>query len=141
MKVLLFAAFVVFCPQQSSDRPYELKGEAPGMTLKQFKADHRHADCTKRSETLTGCRVSENVSFFAGVPAFSSAYQGIFADFVDGRLVRLRYLIKTWRTHEDWICRRFDFTCFLCSGTACGECSDCLFPFYHFLLSRHANTE
>jgi hypothetical protein len=51
MKFLLMMAFLLFNTSQSaSDRPYELKGEAPGMTLKQLKSNHKRADCVKQSE-------------------------------------------------------------------------------------------
>ena len=48
---------------RQTDQPYELKGEAPGMTLKQFKANHRHADCSNPTSRQTLCRVYEDVSF------------------------------------------------------------------------------
>ena len=94
--ILLFLFFN--SPQSASDKPYELKGETPGITsLKQFKSNHKHSDCTKRSETLVGCHVAGDVSF-AGVPACNSspecAYQGIFAEFVGERMVRLRYVVS-----------------------------------------------
>lgn len=101
MRFLLAAALLLFSGSQSApDRPYVLKGEAPGMTLKQFKSNHKHADCLKHSATLTSCHVTDGVSF-AGVPANTfkgctmpeCTYQGIFADFVDDRMVRLRYAI------------------------------------------------
>src|SRR5260370_40221344 len=81
-------------PQSASDLPYEMKGESPGMTLKQFKSNHKHADCSKHSAALTNCHVTDGVSF-AGVPAYTGCpectNQGIFADFVNDRMVRLRY--------------------------------------------------
>jgi hypothetical protein len=96
MKLLSVALLLACTPQTASDRPYELKGEAPGMTLKQFKSNHKHAECVKHGAALTSCRVTEGVSF-AGVPAFTArgcaecVYQGIFADFVDDRMVALKY--------------------------------------------------
>jgi hypothetical protein len=97
MQSLLVTALILFNVSQStSDQPYELKGEAPGMTLKQFKANHKHADCLKHSTALTSCHVTDGVSF-AGVPAYTAKgcsecdFQGIFADFINDRIVRLRY--------------------------------------------------
>src|SRR5437660_12599285 len=87
---LLVAALLLFsASQSSSDQPYELKGEAPGITLKQFKSNHKHADCMKQSETLVHCHVWNDVSFsgvaaktFKGCPLPECTYQGIFADFI-----------------------------------------------------------
>jgi hypothetical protein len=84
--------------QSPTDQPFELKGEAPGMTLKQFKANHKHAACTNRGAHLTDCRVHDRVSL-AGVDSLSDKVcmavgcdgQGIFAKFVDGRLTLLSY--------------------------------------------------
>lgn len=81
-----------------TDQPYELEGEAPGISLKQFKANHKHAECSNRSSHLTGCRVYDGISF-AAVDSLSSkgcmlvecSAQGIFASFVDDRLVYLMY--------------------------------------------------
>jgi hypothetical protein len=92
----ILAAILLGSPQSASDQPYELKGEAPGMTLKHFRSDHKRVDCSKRSAALTSCRVTDGVSF-AGVPAYTArgcsecAFQGIFADFVHDRMVSLRY--------------------------------------------------
>ena len=100
MKCLAIIVFLLFSPRQSaSDKPYELKGEAPGITsLKQFKSNHKHSDCNKRSETMVSCHVTGDISF-AGVPACNSspecAYQqGIFAEFIGERMVRLRYVVS-----------------------------------------------
>lgn len=98
MRLLLTTAALLFSLPQSADQPYELKGESPGITLKQFKSNHKHAECSRQSATLTRCHVYDGVSF-AGVPANTfkgcatpeCAFQGIFADFVDERMVRLRY--------------------------------------------------
>jgi hypothetical protein len=96
MRLLLATVAMLFSIPQSADQPYELKGEAPSMTLKQFKANHKHADCSKHSTALTSCHVTDGVSF-AGVPAYTANgcaecdFQGIFADFIDDRMVRLRY--------------------------------------------------
>jgi hypothetical protein len=95
---LIFAALLLGAEQTTTDQPFELKGEAPGMTLKQFKANHKHAACTSRSVHLTDCRVHDRVSL-AGVDSLSDKFcmvvgcdgQGISADFVDGRLTRLAY--------------------------------------------------
>jgi hypothetical protein len=95
---LIFAALLLGASQSATDQPYELKGEAPGITLKQFKANHKHADCSNRTSHLTSCRVYDSVSF-AGVGSLSSkgclltecSAQGIFGNFVDGQLVYLMY--------------------------------------------------
>jgi hypothetical protein len=92
----MVTAFVFSLPQSAStDSAYELKGEAPGMTLKQFKSNHRHADCSRQSTAVAKCHVSDGVSF-AGVPAHRAVgmYQGIFADFIDDRMVRLEYSVS-----------------------------------------------
>ena len=97
MKSLLILVLLL-STSQSTDQPYELKGEAPGMTLKQFKANHRHAECYNPTAHQTHCRVYDGVSF-AGLTALAykgcalreCALQGINADFVDGRLVMLMY--------------------------------------------------
>jgi hypothetical protein len=97
----ILAVLLLGTPQSASDQPYELKGEAPGMMLKQFKSNHKHADCTKQSETLVHCHIWNDVSFggveamtFKGCPTLECIYQGIFADFVDGRMIRLRYAVS-----------------------------------------------
>jgi len=55
----------------------------------------------KQSETMARCHIWNDVSFggvdaktFKGCPMPECAYQGIFADFVDGRMVRLRYAVS-----------------------------------------------
>jgi hypothetical protein len=75
-----------------------LKGDIPGMTLKQFRANHKHADCSNRTARQIGCRVYDGVSFagviattFKGCTSPECSRQGIFAVFFDGRLVRLSY--------------------------------------------------
>ena len=96
--VLNLVALMLVTGQSATDQPYELKGEAPGMTLKQFKANHKHMGCTDRSVHLTDCRVHDRVSI-AGVDSLSDRFcmvagcdgQGISANFVDGRLTRLAY--------------------------------------------------
>jgi hypothetical protein len=99
MKCLAIIVFLLFSPRQSaSDKPYELKGEAPGITsLKQFKSNHKHSDCIKRSDILVSCHVAGDISF-AGVPACNAspdcANHGIFAEFVSERMVRLRYVVS-----------------------------------------------
>jgi len=99
MKLLVAIVALLLGVPQSADQPYELKGDVPGMTLNQFKANHKHAMfCQRPSSTVTKCHVYQGVSF-AGVEGNSSkscgvpgcVFQGIFADFVDDRLVRLRY--------------------------------------------------
>src|SRR2546426_7112942 len=57
--VLNLVALMLVTGQSATDQPYELKGEAPGMTLKQFKANHKHMGCTDRSVHLTDCRVHD----------------------------------------------------------------------------------
>jgi hypothetical protein len=99
MIFLILVLFGLRTPQ--SDQPYELKGDVPGMTLKQFKTNHKHADCTRQSETLQRCHIADDVSF-GGVPSSSfkgctlpiCAFQGISADFVNGKMVRLRYSVS-----------------------------------------------
>jgi len=91
-------ALLLVTGQSATDQPYELKGEAPRITLKQFKANHKHVVCTNRSVHLTDCRVHDRVSL-AGVDSLSDKFcmvagcdgQGISANFVDGRLTRLAY--------------------------------------------------
>ena len=99
----LFAAITsargVKAQVRTGDVAYELKGETPGMTtLKQFKNNHKHPNCAKRTEHQTTCRVYEGVSF-AGQTAHTSKgctdsncmAQGIYADFVDDVMVSLTY--------------------------------------------------
>ncbi len=96
--VLILVALLLGAEQSTTDQPYELKGEAPGTTLKEFKANHKHAECSNRTAHQSSCRVYEGVSF-AGVTSISyksctlaeCSAQGIFANFVDGRLVYLMY--------------------------------------------------
>jgi hypothetical protein len=96
--MVVLAATILISIPQSSDQPYELKGESPGMTLKQFKSDHKHVECSIRTAHRTNCRVYEDVSF-AGMTAMvhkgctliECSAQGIFANFVDDRLVYLMY--------------------------------------------------
>lgn len=98
MKLLLVLA-ILLTALQSTDQPYELKGEAPGMTtLKQFKTNHKHTDCVNRTVRQLHCRVYDGVSFagatassFKGCTVPECSHQGIFADFVDDRLVTLDY--------------------------------------------------
>jgi hypothetical protein len=92
------AALLLGAQQSTTDQPYELKGEAPGMTLKQFKANHKHVECSNRTAHLTICRVYEGVSFagvtsttFKGCTLVECSAQGILANFVDDRLVYLVY--------------------------------------------------
>lgn len=100
MKLLFFLFTLAFLPP-STDQPYELKGEAPGMTLKAFKSNHKHAECSRQSATLTRCHVYDGVSFagvaantFIGCTTPECAFQGMFTDFVDDRMVRLRYAVS-----------------------------------------------
>jgi len=100
---VILLTFVLFLaaptqPQATTDQPYELKGEAPGTTLKQFKTNHKHAECSNRTVHQTSCRVYEGVSFagvtstvFKGCALVECSAQGILANFVDGRLVYLMY--------------------------------------------------
>ncbi len=96
--VLTLVAFLLGAGRTTTDQPYELKGEAPGITLTQFKSNHQHVGCTNRNAHLTDCRVHDRVSL-AGVDSLSEKVcmavgcdgQGIFANFVDGRLTRLSY--------------------------------------------------
>jgi len=97
--MLVMSLCAVSAQQAATDQPYELKGETPGTTtLKQFKANHKHSDCRNVTAYQTTCRVYDGVTF-AGVVAHSSKgcatgeclAQGIFADFVDDKLVFLMY--------------------------------------------------
>jgi hypothetical protein len=96
--IFIVALLLVGASQSATDKPYELKGEAPGMSLKQFKDNHPHSDCTSRVARQTTCRVYYGVSF-AGQTAITSKgctipeclEQGIMAEFVEGRLVYLMY--------------------------------------------------
>jgi len=99
VKLVLSLALILFGTGQSTtDQPYELKGEAPGITLEQFKANHKHVGCINRTAHLTDCNVRDRVSL-AGVGSLSDKAcalvgcdaQGIFANFIDGRLTRLTY--------------------------------------------------
>jgi hypothetical protein len=103
--LLVTAGFVFvshgFAQQQpAADKPYELKGETPGLTtLKQFKANHKHADCTGSPALQLSCRVYGWISFAgrsgAGVKGCifgdECADQGILASFNGGVLVSLTY--------------------------------------------------
>jgi hypothetical protein len=98
LALILTALLFVGAPQSTTDQPYELKGEAPGTTLNQFKANHKHAECSNRTAHQTSCRVYEGVSFagvtsivFKGCTLVECGAQGILANFVDGRLVYLMY--------------------------------------------------
>src|SRR5579859_4365464 len=101
MKPLLILAFLL-TTSQSTDQPYELKGEAPGVTtLKQFKANHKHAECYNPIAHQTHYRVYDGVSFagaiamaYKGCALRECALQGMNADFVDDRLVTLDYGIS-----------------------------------------------
>jgi hypothetical protein len=58
--MLILPAMILSSIPQSSDQPYELKGESPGMTLKQFRGGF--ADCFLRFEicsdvTPITCRI------------------------------------------------------------------------------------
>jgi hypothetical protein len=97
MKSLVILALLL-AASQPSDQPYELKGEAPGTTLKQFKTNHKRAECTNRTAHQTACRVYDGVSFagvtattYKGCALLECSAQGISANFVDGRLVYLVY--------------------------------------------------
>jgi hypothetical protein len=106
MKPLLILVVLLSTPQ-SIDQPYELKGEAPGMTLKQFRANHKNAECSNRTARQTSCRVYDAVSF-AGVTAMTHkgcallecSAQGISANFIDGRLVYLSYGVSPGASEE-----------------------------------------
>jgi len=95
---LILTSLLFGAPQSTTDQPYELKGEAPGTTLKQFKANHKHAECSNRTVHQTSCRVYEGVSFagvtsiaYKGCTLVECSAQGILANFLDGRLVYLMY--------------------------------------------------
>src|SRR5580704_3233279 len=106
MKPLLLLVLIL-STSRSTDQPYELKGEAPGMTLKQFRANHKHAECSNATARQTRCRVYDGVSF-AGVVAMSFKgcalpecdAQGITASFFDGRLVDLSYGVAPFSSGE-----------------------------------------
>lgn len=106
MKPLLVLV-VLLGTSQSTDRPYELKGEAPGMTLKQFRANHKGAECSNRTGRQTNCRVYDGVSFagvtamtYKGCTSLECSAQGISANFVDGRLVYLSYGVSPGASEE-----------------------------------------
>jgi hypothetical protein len=103
----ILAALLVGAAQSSTDQPYDLKGEAPGTTLKQFKANHKHAECSNRTLRQTSCRVYEGVSFagvtattYRGCALLECSAQGISANFVDGRLVYLSYGVSPGSAKE-----------------------------------------
>ncbi len=106
MKPLLFL-LVLLSTSQSADKPYELKGEAPGMTLKLFRANHNGAECFNLTARHTRCRVYDGVSF-AGVTAMSFKgctlpecdAQGVTASFFDGLLVDLSYGVTPFHAGE-----------------------------------------
>jgi hypothetical protein len=92
---------------QLADQPYELKGEVPGMTLKQFRANHKHAECSNRTAHQMSCRVYDGVSFagvtavtYKGCASLECSAQGIVADFFDGRLVYLLYGVSHGASEE-----------------------------------------
>lgn len=107
MKPILILAMLLFSAMQTAtDQPYELKGETPSVTtLKQFKSNHRHADCSNLTAHQTLCHVYDGVSF-AGVTAMTfkgctvpeCESQGIGADFQDGLLVYLSYGVAPGET-------------------------------------------
>jgi hypothetical protein len=86
---------------QTPDKPYDLKGETPGITtLKEFKHSHKpqHVECSSQVPRVTTCHVFYNVSFagvvahtFNGCGDVECDNQGIFATFNDGLMVELRY--------------------------------------------------
>jgi hypothetical protein len=107
MRPVLIAAALLFAAPQSADQPYELKGEAPGITLKQFRTNHKYSDCSSRSVRQTSCRVYEGVSFagvvadtFKGCATIECDSQGILANFFDGRLVSLSYGVSVGSVEE-----------------------------------------
>jgi hypothetical protein len=96
----LTSVCVVTAQVKTGDVAYELKGETPGTTtLKQFKKNHRHPDCTAHTERQTTCWVYEGVSFagqtshnFKGcTDLLNCGGQGINAQFVDDVMVSLTY--------------------------------------------------
>ena len=106
MKLLLILT-AVLSAAQLTDQPYELKGEAPGMSLKQFRSNHKHAECSNRTAHETSCRVYDGVSFagvladtYKGCTLLECSAQGIFAKFVDGRLVYLMYGVSPGSSAE-----------------------------------------
>lgn len=103
----ILAALMLGAPQSATDQAYELKGEAPGTTLKQFKANHRHAECSSHTARQIACRVLEGVSFagvtaatYKGCASLECSAQGISANFVDGRLVYLVYGVSPGSAQE-----------------------------------------
>ena len=104
---LLLTLVVVLSASQLTDRPYELKGEAPGMPLKQFMANHKHAECFNHTARQTSCRVYDGVTFagvtamtYKGCTSLECSAQGILANFVDGRLVYLSYGVSPGASQE-----------------------------------------
>ncbi len=96
--VFILVAFLFGLQRSTNDQPYDLKGEAPGITLKQFRGNHKLAECSNRTTHQVSCRVYDGVSF-AGIAAATHKgcatlecdTQGILAQFFDGRLVSLTY--------------------------------------------------
>lgn len=109
MKTLVaFVVLLLGCTAQTfADRPYQLNGEGPGMTLEEFKKNHPDAYCGGDTEDAD-CHVYEGVSF-AGVKATSDNScrdfkpgpnhpipdychaQGMRAEFAGGKMVSLSY--------------------------------------------------
>jgi hypothetical protein len=106
MKIILIC-LVLLSASQSTDKPYELKDEAPGMALKQFRANHKRAECSRLTPRRTRCRIYDGVSF-AGVIATSFKgcalpecdAQGITANFFDERLIDLSYGVAPFSSAE-----------------------------------------
>jgi hypothetical protein len=103
----IIAALLCSVAQSATDQPYELKGESPGMTLMQFKSNHKHAECSNRTSNRISCRVDDGISF-AGITAMTHkgcatlecSAQGIFANFVDERMVSLSYGVAPGHSGE-----------------------------------------
>jgi hypothetical protein len=100
MTLVLLLAALLF-PQApapaNANTAYDLNGEAPGMTLKQFKSDHTDADCTRRKGEVT-CRVMNEVSLsgmeslaYEGCRLPECEAQGLTARFSGDKLVSITY--------------------------------------------------
>lgn len=95
--VLLLAALLFPQSQAPANNAYDLNGEAPGMSLKQFMQDHSDADCSHRGAEVT-CRVLTEVSLagmeslaYEGCMLPECEAQGLTAKFSGDKLVSLTY--------------------------------------------------
>ena len=95
--VLLLAALLFPQSQAPANTAYDLNGEAPGMSLKQFRLDHSDADCSHRAGDVT-CRVLNEVSLagmesltYEGCRLPECEAQGLTAKFSGDKMVSIAY--------------------------------------------------